>query len=103
MSQSTVRPYPMIHAPTGAARRQVIDAIYAQGWRIAADTRPEVERFLTDASVAQFGSDLIIQINGSFYFDKTRDGRRTMVNSPAHLIAYCKTLGDRVPKVYPPS
>ncbi len=102
MSQSTIRPFPMIHAPTGAARRQVIDAIYVQGWRLGGIPRPDMEVYLTDKAVARYGSDLIVQGGAGFSFDNARTGR-TMVNSPAHLIAYCKTLGDRAPKVYPPS
>lgn len=99
MSGPTVRPYPMIHAPTGAARRKVIDAIYAQGWTVAGLSRDTVETYLTDASVAAWGSDLIVLMGHSFLFDSNR-AKGTMVNSVSHLISYCKTLGPRAPRVY---
>lgn len=97
MSDPATRPFPMIHAPTAAARHKVLDVIYAQGWRLSGMPRSQVNEFVTDDRAHQY--PMIAQHGEVFYFVKERVNR-TMVNSPSHLISYCKTLGDRAPKTY---
>ncbi len=96
------RPLPIIHVPTGAARRQVIDAIYAAGWQLSCCSRKEAESDLSDDRAKHY--PYLIQEDGVFYWTTRthqEGGTATLVNSPAHLVAYCKTLDDRAPRKRP--
>ncbi len=96
------RPLPMIYAPTGAARRRVVDAIYAANWRLGVLTRTQVDSGPRGTPEDAIECPYIILHDGLFGVIKDTSwwSSHTLVNSPSHLIAYCKTLGPRAPKTH---
>lgn len=92
------KPLPAIYAPTLAARRKVYHAIYAQGWMIGdLETLGDVlhiRRHDTDASSA---ATPYIVLKGGRFYHSSRINHHTPMNSPAHLVSYAKTLGERAP------
>ncbi len=97
------RPMPALYAPTAALRRKVIDAIYAQGWRLGELTRKQVDEGARGTPEDPIKNPYVGLFGGRFGVISLSypRGHLTLVNSPAHLVAYCKTLGAASPKVQP--
>lgn len=99
-----MRPLPAIYAPTPEARQRVYDAIYAQGWSITGDPRPIIDAWdaVLCASGNRIGPYVVLGSYRPRSFCFAFNPREyTLVNSPAHLVAYCKTLGTDRPHVRP--
>jgi hypothetical protein len=95
---------PVIHCPTHTSRKAVVEAIYGAGYRVA-HIRTAQEMMLgypTDKTCEQ-SPYIGMSPDGApdlrFYtYWKPRIGS-ILVNSPRHLIAYCRAMGKDGPRV----
>lgn len=81
------KPLPIVSARSGPEREKVLDAIYAAGWAINGNTRAR-------GAGSDFATYIYLETNSWFYYcsiDSFPQGY-TLVNSPTHLIAYCRSL-----------
>lgn len=104
-----MKPLPAIYCPTLNSKLVVIKIIYQHRWQFGpyATCEKGIE-IVTQYHDKNSRPYIALSADGFFWLNKKHSDNGpcgpiggTLVNSPAHLIVYCLTLGARGPKVFP--